>query len=192
MRRSLGSLAKFRAINKAQKCNGTSRKQHFASLDYTGKILAEFREICKPKSCSTVISSLELTRIVMAGAQKSLPTHAPSAHSIEQGVPIYAGTMLQKAAEGGDSRIKADLMGELHRCLLDGPGVFAIQGCVSDQSLLDEADGAFSRIIDREKKFSKGDHFAPGGKNDRIWNSFQKHAMEAPKSFVDYYSNETL
>jgi hypothetical protein len=48
--------------------------------------------------------------------------------------------------------------------------------------------------IDKEKKIAtaRGDHFAPGGDNDRLWTFFQKHAREDPVAFVEYYSNKLL
>lgn len=87
-------------------------------------------------------------------------------------------------------------MAELQHCLLDGPGVFVIRDMYTGTDLadVDRASEAFTRIIEREKTESgvKGDHFAPAGNNDRVWNSFQKHAMEDPEGFVRYYSNEVL
>jgi ectoine hydroxylase-related dioxygenase (phytanoyl-CoA dioxygenase family) len=60
---------------------------------------------------------------------------------------------------------------------------------------IDAANKAFDKIIATEKAntaFTKGDHFATGGTNDRIWNSFQKHALTDPPSFTEYYSNPWL
>src|SRR5277367_1514168 len=49
-------------------------------------------------------------------------------------------------------------------------------------------------IIASEKasSTSKGDHFASTGSNDRIWNSFSKHGLADPSSFISYYSNPWL
>ena len=49
------------------------------------------------------------------------------------------------------------------------------------------------RIIEEEKAAgAKGDHFAPSGSNDRIWNAFQKHGLKAPENFLAYYANPLL
>ena len=37
-----------------------------------------------------------------------------------------------------------------------------------------------------------GDHFAPPGANDRVWNALEKLAVAAPEVFVDYYANDIL
>lgn len=86
-------------------------------------------------------------------------------------------------------------MAQLHHCLSDGPGVFVITNLISDHTTIDRANSALEEIIRREKENAgggKGDHFAPGGANDRIWNSFQKHAMVDPESFIEYYANDLL
>lgn len=87
-------------------------------------------------------------------------------------------------------------MAELHQCLLSGPGVFVVKSLVppEDHSIIDSAEGAFRKIIDAERKLNgaKGDHFAPAGANDRIWNSFQKFAQVDPEGFARYYANEAL
>jgi hypothetical protein len=84
-------------------------------------------------------------------------------------------------------------MDELHRCLHNGPGVLIIRQCVSQDDIVDRTNLVLDNIIAREQiNGSKGDHFAPAGKNDRIWNSLQKHAEADAKSFVAYYSNDIL
>ena len=98
--------------------------------------------------------------------------------------------MLRKVHQNGDGR--EQVMDELYRCLLDGPGVYVVRSCFSDHALLDRVDKVFDAIISSERASIKADHFAPGGKNDRIWNSFQKHGAMDPASFVEYYSNEIL
>lgn len=86
-------------------------------------------------------------------------------------------------------------MAELHHCLLSGPGVYIVRGAF-DTAVVDSASTAFDAIIASERAATagkaKGDHFAPAGSNDRIWNSFQKHATTNAASFVQYYSNEIL
>lgn len=85
-------------------------------------------------------------------------------------------------------------MAELHRCLLHGPGVYVVRNMVDDLSVINRAEYALEKIVEEEKRTSagKGDHFAPAGANDRIWNSFQKFAMVDPEGFAEYYTNEAL
>jgi ectoine hydroxylase-related dioxygenase (phytanoyl-CoA dioxygenase family) len=108
-----------------------------------------------------------------------------------QGVPIYQASVLR---ESGGQESKGGIMTELHSCLLSGPGVFVVRRLVQDTSIIDEAEKAFATIIAREKSMDRpqGDHFAPAGANDRIWNSFQKLAMSDPETFVRYYANDAL
>lgn len=65
-----------------------------------------------------------------------------------------------------------------------------------DSSLLRRINSAFTTIISSEAAAtngsSKGDHFAASGKNWRIWNSFQKHGLLDPESFIQYYSSPWL
>jgi ectoine hydroxylase-related dioxygenase (phytanoyl-CoA dioxygenase family) len=63
------------------------------------------------------------------------------------------------------------------------------------ETALNSTNTAFDAIIASEAAQSdtkKGDHFAVGGTNDRIWNAFSKHALQDPSSFIDYYSNPWL
>lgn len=87
-------------------------------------------------------------------------------------------------------------MAELHHCLLSGPGVFVVRSLIpsNHHTVIDAAERAFRVIIDAEKRLNgaKGDHFAPAGANDRIWNSFQKFAQVNPEGFARYYANEAL
>lgn len=87
-------------------------------------------------------------------------------------------------------------MAEIHHCLLSGPGVFVVRSLIppEEEGVIDSANRAFKTIIDAERKLNgeKGDHFAPAGANDRIWNSFQKFAQVDPEGFVRYFANEAL
>ena len=109
---------------------------------------------------------------------------------VQANVPIYeASSLLLNERDA--------VMAELHKCLLSGPGVFVVRQLVptSDNAVIDAAERAFRTIIDREKQQKgkiKGDHFAPAGANERIWNSFQKFAEVDPESFARYYANEAL
>jgi ectoine hydroxylase-related dioxygenase (phytanoyl-CoA dioxygenase family) len=84
------------------------------------------------------------------------------------------------------------LKDELFHILYDGPGVYVMKNFFTDMNTLDAANEAFAAIIARELQETngaKGDHFAPASANSRIWNSFSKHCIQDPASFVKYYSN---
>jgi hypothetical protein len=125
-----------------------------------------------------------------AGRQSTSSADYPAALRVEGQVPISKSNDLEPRSRNATSR--RDIMDELYRCLHYGPGVYVVEGCFKDHHLLDRVDAVFNQIIKRERGTTRGDHFAPDGKNDRIWNSFQKHALQDPKSFIDYYSSETL
>ncbi|THY78695.1 PhyH-domain-containing protein [Aureobasidium pullulans] len=111
----------------------------------------------------------------------------PLASEVQKNIPIY-----NLAKYNSDKTAANNLQDEWYEVLANGPGVFVVQNMYSDQPLLDETNEAFHQIIEREKSHTKGDHFAAGGKNDRIWNSFSKHGLQDPSSFVKYYSNPWL
>ncbi|WWD10288.1 hypothetical protein V865_008423 [Kwoniella europaea PYCC6329] len=119
------------------------------------------------------------------------PSDYPISIGISKNVVMYSGDVLrEKSRQSHQSR--EDVMDELHRCLGTGPGVFVVKGFERDLEVIERTNEVFKNIIEREKEHAKGDHFAAAGTNDRIWNSFQKHAVEDPRSFVAYYSNELL
>lgn len=111
----------------------------------------------------------------------------PLASSIQQNVPFYNRLDLDIS----DSDLTSAAQDEWHHILLYGSGVFVIKNFFTDPRTLDSANAAFAAIIKRETEQSgaKGDHFAPGSANSRIWNSFSKHCLQDPESFVKYYSN---
>ena len=104
---------------------------------------------------------------------------------------IFDGNRLRSALAFGD---KDSALDQLYRCLSVGPGVLVIKKLVEDPTVIDRANVALEQIIEQEKSSTRirGDHFAPGGSNDRIWNSFQKHAEIDPSSFAEYYANDLL
>jgi ectoine hydroxylase-related dioxygenase (phytanoyl-CoA dioxygenase family) len=62
-----------------------------------------------------------------------------------------------------------------------------------DTKVLERVNQVYQGIISSEKEnFGKGDHFSSAKTNDRIWNSFGKHGLLDPESFVEYYSNPWL
>lgn len=119
----------------------------------------------------------------------------PLACAVENNVPIYDIAALDRQSVTADTISR--LQDEWHHILHSGPGVFVLRDMYAParySSVLSATNNAFDRIIakERESNTSKGDHFAAGGTNDRIWNAFQKHGLEDPASFIDYYANPWL
>ncbi|KAH7135441.1 hypothetical protein B0J11DRAFT_518332 [Dendryphion nanum] len=137
-------------------------------------------------SVSTAPSLEEFKKL----SQDSTTIHYPLATSIEKNIPIYH---LPSYSTLSTAQISA-LQDEWNHILLSGPGVFVTKCLYTDLSLLDNVNIAFSDIIAQEKSSQapKGDHFAGSGQNDRIWNSFSKHCLQDPSSFLAYYSNPWL
>ncbi|KAJ5666129.1 uncharacterized protein N7477_008577 [Penicillium maclennaniae] len=109
----------------------------------------------------------------------------PLACAVERNVPIYDLAVLE--ARSMTAETPSLLQDEWHHILHIGPGIFVL-------NILSATNSAFDRIIAKERAYniSKGDHFAAGGINDRIWNAFQKHGEEDLASFLAYYSNPWL
>ena len=130
---------------------------------------------------------------MVAGGQQTDPEDYPLSETIAKNAVVYDGDKIRSILRGSTEDVDA-IMGEMHHCLLHGPGVYVVRKCYWDRKVIDTASAVFETIIEREKRSTggKGDHFAPAGNNDRIWNSFQKHAEVDPVSFVEYYSNEIL
>ncbi|MCJ1304821.1 hypothetical protein MMC08_007634 [Hypocenomyce scalaris] len=112
----------------------------------------------------------------------------PLCSGIQSNVPIYDTSRFQLA----DPSIFSSLQDEWHHILLSGPGVLVLMHMYQDTSLLEKVNGVFQTIVASESASTKGDHFASGGKNDRVWNSFHKHGITEPASFIQYYSNPWL
>lgn len=122
-------------------------------------------------------------------SQYTVPERYPLSTTIASNIPIYDVSTLDPAnGETADA-----LQAEWHNVLLSGPGIIVLRHMFKDKALLERVNDAFQTIIDREKlASSKGDHFSSDGKSDRIWNSFSKHCLESPDSFLGYYSNPWL
>lgn len=120
------------------------------------------------------------------------PADIPHAASAPGNVPVYDMASLGDALENRNSRFA--LMAEWARILREGAGVFVLKGAVPDSAAIDRATEVYERIIAREKAASGGaaDHFAAAGANDRIWNSLQKLALEAPEVFIDYFASPAI
>lgn len=121
---------------------------------------------------------------------KSLPLEYPLASAIIENVPIYD---LSAFSSYTTDQLSA-LQDEWYHILLHGPGVFATKHMYTDLSLIDKVNEVYSSIIKQEAQQTgkKGDHFATSGSNSRIWNSFSKHCLADPATFIEYYSNPWL
>jgi ectoine hydroxylase-related dioxygenase (phytanoyl-CoA dioxygenase family) len=120
------------------------------------------------------------------------PVRYPHAAAVEQGVLVYDAESLRgaTASEAGLWDVRAELV----RALTDGPGVVVFRGAFPDRTVVDRATAAFEELIVEQRASGAvaGDHFAPPGANDRVWNALEKLAMRAPEVFVDYYANDVL
>ncbi|KAJ5881926.1 Phytanoyl-CoA dioxygenase [Penicillium soppii] len=133
----------------------------------------------------------EFKAIVSQTTQKST---YPLASEIVSNIPIYDLSALEQALS---TTLLSALQDEWHHILHKGPGVYVLRQMYAPTKYaqtLSATNEAFNAIIAHERATlaKKGDHFAAGGTNDRIWNSFSKHALQDPSSFADYYSNPWL
>ena len=98
---------------------------------------------------------------------QTLKNDYPNARVIEKRIPIYYVEDIIKVD-------KYEIMEELHKCLKIGPGVYILKNLLEPNKVETASRVADDIIKDEKVKFnSRGDHFAVGGKNDRIWNFFQ-------------------
>jgi ectoine hydroxylase-related dioxygenase (phytanoyl-CoA dioxygenase family) len=110
---------------------------------------------------------------------------------IQKNVVIYDGEKIRSVI-GTPQATK--LKTELHHCLKDGPGLFAVRQAFPDLKAVDRATEVFLDIITQEKKSAEhhGDHFAKPGENERIWNALQKLCERDAEAFAAYYDNPVL
>ncbi len=123
------------------------------------------------------------------------PTDAsryPHAAGVEQGVLVYETSSVLSAA--GTDAGRWNVRAEIVDALTDGPGVVVFRGAFPDRAVVDRATAAFEELIAEQRAAGTvaGDHFAPPGANDRVWNALEKLAVRAPQVFVDYYANDVL
>ena len=113
------------------------------------------------------------------------------AAEIQQKLVVYEEDRIRSVIGTPQAR---ELKTELHHCLKEGPGVFAIRGACPDLKAVDRATEVFRKIIAEEKErvAHRGDHFAKPGDNERIWNALQKFCERDPEAFVAYYDNPVL
>lgn len=113
----------------------------------------------------------------------------PLSSEVSLNVPIYNLSTLDIR----DEELHACLQAEWHHILLSGPGVVVLRNMYQDKQLIETVTSVYKSIIESEmQEYRKGDHFASSSANDRIWNSFSKHCLSEPLSFVEYYSNPWL
>jgi ectoine hydroxylase-related dioxygenase (phytanoyl-CoA dioxygenase family) len=127
--------------------------------------------------------------VAVLGDRTDLTDH-PHAETVELGVLGYDAAAV-RGTTGADRQV---LRAEIAHALADGPGVVVFRGAWPDRALLDRATAAFREMIAEQRAAggAVGDHFAPPGANDRIWNALEKLAVRAPAVFVDYYANDVL
>lgn len=132
-------------------------------------------------------SDIDYDDLAKICSQKTLQEDYPFADSVSNNVVIYDANYLESFI--GDSENELRLKTELHQVLEGGPGVFVIRNLYRHDAI-DQSNNIFEKIVESEGNTSN-DHFA-SGTNTRIWNAFQKVALEDPKAFISYYSNNLL
>lgn len=132
-------------------------------------------------------SDIDYDDLAKICSQKTLQEDYPFADSVSNNVVIYDANYLETFI--GDSENELRLKTELHQVLEGGPGVFVIRNLYRHDAI-DQSNNVFEKIVESEGNTSN-DHFA-SGTNTRIWNAFQKVALEDPDAFISYYSNNLL
>ena len=132
-------------------------------------------------------SDIDYDDLAKICSQKTLQEDYPFADSVSNNVVIYDANYLETFI--GDSENELRLKTELHQVLEGGPGVFVIRNLYRHDAI-DQSNNIFEKIVESEGNTSN-DHFA-SGTNTRIWNAFQKVALEDPEAFISYYSNNLL
>ncbi|RDW90616.1 phytanoyl-CoA dioxygenase family protein [Aspergillus mulundensis] len=138
-------------------------------------------------------SSIQLSDFQKICSRTTDPSTYPLASTIAQNIPIYDASAFNPL----DTAEATALQDEWYHILSSGPGIFVLKAMYDPTryaETLSSTNAAFQTIITKEREAGGkvGDHFAAGGKNDRIWNSFSKHAFADPLSFTAYYSNPWL
>ena len=114
------------------------------------------------------------------------------ASAIEQNVLVYDCERLSERIF--DREARREVMAELCRALLIGPGIVVLKIMYPDTSIVDRVSKVFWQIIDeqRSRGEAKGDYYAKPGSNDRVWNVQEKLSLRDPEAFVDYYANDFM
>ncbi|MEM7442162.1 MAG: phytanoyl-CoA dioxygenase family protein [Pseudomonadota bacterium] len=120
------------------------------------------------------------------------PRDYPFAEEISRNVPIYDADAIRTAFDRPE-KIKA-YMAEWNRALGPGPGIIAFRNAIPDRTLIDDVSEILNKIIEDERASSSGsgDHFAPAGKNSRVWNSHEKLCIASPELFARYNANHIV
>lgn len=137
--------------------------------------------------CYSTSDKPSLTAFKALVERKALKSDYPLALDIQNNIPIYDCRRINL----NDPSQMQRFQDELYHILVHGPGVYVLKNFFTDMGPVDSANVAYASIIKREleENGEKGDHFAVAGTNNRIWNSFSKHCLQDPESFVKYYSN---
>jgi ectoine hydroxylase-related dioxygenase (phytanoyl-CoA dioxygenase family) len=119
-------------------------------------------------------------------------TDYPYARAVDQNALVYDSDRLRSVI--ADPHGRADVQAELVRALMDGPGLVVFDRAFPETDVVDQASDAFTAMIADQHTAGAtgGDHFAPPGANDRVWNALEKLAVRAPGVFIDYYANEII
>lgn len=115
------------------------------------------------------------------------PAGYPHASAVERNVLVYDAGRLTAADRDG-------VREELVHALTAGPGIVVVRGAFPDPEVVDRATAVFEALIaaQRVSGAGAGDHFAPPGANDRVWNALEKAALHDPDAFAAYYANDVL
>ncbi|MFE1913798.1 phytanoyl-CoA dioxygenase family protein [Streptomyces anandii] len=115
------------------------------------------------------------------------PADYPHASAVERNVLVYDAGRLTAADRDG-------VREELVHALTAGPGIVVFRGAFPDPEAVDRATAVFEALIaaQRASGTGAGDHFAPPGANDRVWNALEKAALHDPDAFAAYYANDVL
>ena len=114
------------------------------------------------------------------------------ASAIDQNILVYDCERLSEKII--DREARREVMAELCRALLVGPGIVALKNMYPDTSIVDHVSKVFWQIIDEQhlRGEEKGDYYAKPGSNDRVWNVQEKLSLRDPEAFVDYYANDFM
>jgi len=132
-------------------------------------------------------SDIDYDELISICSQETIQVNYPLSSSISNNVVIYDAKDFRSFVGNIEQEIK--LKTEMHHVLENGPGVFVIRN-LFNEDVIDESNAIFEKIVKNESNYSN-DHFA-AGTNTRIWNSFQKVAMENQEAFINYYSNDLV
>ena len=132
-------------------------------------------------------SDIDYDELISICSQETIEANYPLSDSISNNVVIYDAKDFRSFVGNIEEEIK--LKTEMHHVLESGPGVFVVRN-LFNEDVIDESNAIFEKIVKNESN-SSNDHFA-AGTNTRIWNSFQKVAMENQEAFINYYSNDLV